>query len=247
MRLPHFVAWAQVAAPGWLLHFLTHKNNPDSKHKIWDSCDSMSSIHIYNKCYRNRHVTCWQIHDIRIAMGHYFHDLQPLKALHQVLQRVKGLYPYMRNTGKTTTTKTICQNLKDIWEKKSNEHQRLKIDKCIMGAAGWFSVGMDVHRLQLWELQQGEATGWDLLMDWWATGRAFANPQCQWKNNQLLLIFVWMTMALGLHNEVLLAALQHFVLLALSPSFSYSNIEEINSVVWDVSFRVSNFLPNEKN
>lgn len=182
-----------------------------------------------------------------IAMGHYFPGLQPLKALHQVLQSEETLPIHEEHRKDNHNDKNHMSKLERRLRKKSNEHQRLKIDKCIMGGMGWFSVGMYVHWLQLQELQRGDATGWDLLMDWWATVRAFTNPQCRWKNNQLLFVFVWMTMALGLHNEVLLAALQHFVLLALSPSFSYSNTEEINSVVCDVPFCASNFLPNEKN
>lgn len=76
---------------------------------------------------------------------------------------------------------------------------------------------MDLHWQQPLELQQ-EKPCWDP----WAMVRAFANPRRQGKNNQLVFFIVQMTMAVGLHNEVLLAALQHFVLPALSPLLAIS-------------------------
>jgi len=43
------------------------------------------------------------------------------------------------------------------------------------------------------------------------------HSDCQWKSSRLGFMFVWITMAAGLHNDVLLAALQYFVLLAHLP------------------------------
>lgn len=76
----------------------------------------------YNKCYRNRHVTCcWQIHDTHnwCCNGSLFPWFTPSESSAAgAAESEETLCLYVRNTGKTTTvTKTTCQNLKDIWEK----------------------------------------------------------------------------------------------------------------------------------